>query len=253
MSGSRDAAERLVLIHGGGVGPWMWRAQADAFSTRFDVCTPTLPGHDPARPGEEFGDHEAAARSVAEQAGLDRPGPPATVVGFSLGGQVALTLAAMHPDRVGRLVVVSSIVEPMPSMAASVGLLRPMIGLTRNERFARAQARTLFVPDADFADYFALSRAMSANTLVNLTRANFTFAVPESVTASERPALLMMGSRERGTLRRGMIRLHDRWAASELAMFEGGGHGVMLSHPDAFDARFSAWLDSTTERLDDAP
>ena len=49
---------------------------------------------------------EEIARDIREQ-GLQKP----AVVGHSMGGTIAMMLAARHPDSVGRLMVVSSAVS----------------------------------------------------------------------------------------------------------------------------------------------
>ncbi|NKX55404.1 alpha/beta fold hydrolase [Arthrobacter mobilis] len=145
----------LIFIHGGGVGPWMWADQAAFFSGEHRVHTPVLPGHDPRRP-EEFTTHAAAAHSVAGQTALQEAGGRVTVVGFSLGGQTAIQLAAAYPEKVDRPVVVSSLLEPRrgaPVLAALAAAAAPLSG---SRLFTRAQARQLLIPAERFEDYYAL-------------------------------------------------------------------------------------------------
>ncbi|WP_458779647.1 alpha/beta fold hydrolase [Arthrobacter sp. D3-16] len=143
----------LVFIHGGGVGPWMWKAQIADFSAEYDVVTPTLPGHDIHRPSV-FSTHKQAAEAVACQVGLLEHPRPVTVVGFSLGGQTAIQLTASYPQLVDRLVVVSSLLRPWRG-AGALGLLAAgSAPLSRNRRFAKAQAAQLSIPPSMVKDYY---------------------------------------------------------------------------------------------------
>jgi pimeloyl-ACP methyl ester carboxylesterase len=234
----------LVFIHGGGVGPWMWGHQADYFSPNFTVLTPALPGHD-TNSRSVFSTHRQAAEAVARQVGLPEQPRPLTVIGFSLGGQTAVQLAASYPDLVGRLVVVSSLLQPWRGAGALSLVAAGSARLSRNRRFAKAQAAQLSVPSAMFEDYYALSRSISARTVRNLIYANFSFTVPAPVRASSRPVLLMAGDREDALLLRGMESLHSKFPNSTLRIHHGSGHGLPLAQPALFNDCLHQWLIST--------
>jgi pimeloyl-ACP methyl ester carboxylesterase len=91
----------LVLLHGGIGAGAQWAPILPAFGDRR-VLTLDLPGHgtspDPGRPLRA----ETAADAVAAQ--LDGP---VDLLGYSLGGMVALRLAIQHPRLVRRLILVS--------------------------------------------------------------------------------------------------------------------------------------------------
>lgn len=233
----------LVFIHGGGVGPSMWDAQTAYFSHDYTVFTPTLPGHH-LHGRSSFTSHAEAAEAVAHEVGLPELGP-VTVIGFSLGGQTAIQLAASYPDRVERLVVVSSLLRPWPG-AGALGLIAAAAApLSRNRRFARAQAAQLSVPAARFEDYYALSRSISIPTLRRLIQANFSFAVPDRVLDSTRPVLLMAGNMEATPLLRGMEYFQSKFRNSSLQIHKGVGHGMSLAQSELFNTSLNHWLKTT--------
>lgn len=103
-------ADAIVLVHGTRLTRASWRPQADRLAGEFRVVLPDLPGHG-ARAGERFtleGTADAIAQVVDEAAG-----GRAIVVGLSLGGYVALTLAARSPERVRGLVLAGASQEPV--------------------------------------------------------------------------------------------------------------------------------------------
>src|ERR1044071_3253737 len=98
--------EPLVLLHGGIHAGEMFGPILPALSTTRRVIAVDLQGHGhtadidrPFRPELMAGDVAA----LIEHLGLER----ADVMGYSLGGAVALRTAIQHPDKVRRLVVVS--------------------------------------------------------------------------------------------------------------------------------------------------
>jgi 3-oxoadipate enol-lactonase len=90
--------ERVVLLHAGIADSRMWKRQVDLLRGHgHDVVAPDLPGfgHEPIPP-EPFSYVEPIADLL-----------PATLVGNSHGGRVALETALAHPDAVPKLVLVS--------------------------------------------------------------------------------------------------------------------------------------------------
>jgi len=93
----------LVLLHGlFGMGQ-NWGAIRKALAPRFRVVTPDLRNHG-ASPQAMAMDYPAMAADVIET--LDAAGIGETaILGHSMGGKVAMTLALAHPGRVSRLVI----------------------------------------------------------------------------------------------------------------------------------------------------
>ncbi|MFD6447924.1 alpha/beta fold hydrolase [Promicromonospora sp. NPDC060204] len=229
----------VLLLHGGGVGAWMWRDQVEALGDRYRVITPDLPGHDHSA-GVPF---PSAAELVEDLAGLLKEvGPAATVVGFSFGAQLTVALAAAHPDLVAHAVVVSALTEPMPLPGLSTLLVRAAAPLGGQRWFARLQAGALFVDDEMFDDYLRTAQSLSATDLVALTTANAAFRIPEAWAAFPGPALLLAGGAEPRALVRGMRNLHRSLPGSELEVVAGAGHGLPLQHTQWFNRRLLGWL-----------
>jgi len=93
----------VVMLHGWGLHSGVWAETATALAPEFRVTRLDLPGHghSPAAAGELTLDGLARAAAELVPAG-------AHLVGWSLGGMVALRLALLYPGRVAKLVLVAS-------------------------------------------------------------------------------------------------------------------------------------------------
>jgi pimeloyl-ACP methyl ester carboxylesterase len=97
----------LILLHGGLGSGEMFAPVLPAFAAHHRVILPDLQAHGRTADIDRPLDVRTMADDIAaliDQLGLDRP----DVIGYSLGGGVALQLAVRHPDHVRRLVVLSA-------------------------------------------------------------------------------------------------------------------------------------------------
>jgi pimeloyl-[acyl-carrier protein] methyl ester esterase len=93
----------LVLLHGWALSSAVWGSFAERLAKRFCVHALDLPGHGP---GRDVGRWE----TLAELAGRVEPCIPrdASILGWSLGGMVALELAASGRVTIDRLVLIAT-------------------------------------------------------------------------------------------------------------------------------------------------
>ncbi|HEY4427179.1 MAG TPA: alpha/beta fold hydrolase [Solirubrobacteraceae bacterium] len=145
----------IVLIHGMLNSSSHWRSVALALAREHTVLAPDLIGHgDSAAPRGDYslGAHAASIRDLMAAIGIER----ATIVGHSLGGGVAMQFFYQFPQRVDRLVLISSgglghHVSPLlrtaalPGVSAILSTIRPRLlaalwegGRRLRERDARA-------------------------------------------------------------------------------------------------------------------
>jgi pimeloyl-ACP methyl ester carboxylesterase len=115
------AGDPLVLVHGAGTSAAIWHCVIPRLAADRRVVAPDLPGYgaSPAA-GPGFALEEVADGLVA---GLEEAGVPAPydLVGHSMGGAIAILLAARRPERVRRLVLVAPAgLAALPRVAAGL-------------------------------------------------------------------------------------------------------------------------------------
>jgi pimeloyl-ACP methyl ester carboxylesterase len=133
-SGPRGAPA-VVLIHGFGASLHSWEAWVPTLAQRFRVIRIDLPGSGLSLP-DPAADYSDARTSQLLVALLQRLGVArASLIGHSIGGRIAWTFAAQHPEYVDRLVLVApdGFASPgfeygkAPEVPASLKLMRHVL------------------------------------------------------------------------------------------------------------------------------
>ena len=123
----RGTGEPLILLHGGVVGITMFGPNLEALSEKRKVIAVELQGHGHTADVDRPLSFEAMADDIAgliKYLGIEK----ADIMGYSLGGGVALQTAIRHPDSVRKLVVVSAPFKRdgfYPELLAAMGQIGP--------------------------------------------------------------------------------------------------------------------------------
>ena len=107
----RGAGEPLLLLHGNGEDHTYFAGQMDAFAAHRTVYALDTRGHGQSPRGTGSFTIDRFAEDVLafmDEHGLEK----ADLLGFSDGGNIALTFALAHPERVRRLVLSGANLDP---------------------------------------------------------------------------------------------------------------------------------------------
>jgi pimeloyl-ACP methyl ester carboxylesterase len=199
----RGEGPPVVLLHGLASSIYTWKDVLPVLAAHHDVVAVDLPGFGgSAVPDGPSG--EEAMRSVLGL--MDRLGiPRASFVGNSLGGAVAISIAARAPERVDRLVLIDAagynfaradrpfvlrLAAGLPGALAEVLPLRPLVTLSLRQVFHDDR---LVTPDR-VAEYVAPLRRPGATAAVRaMLRTTDTMGFPGIVRSVRAPTLILWG------------------------------------------------------------
>jgi pimeloyl-ACP methyl ester carboxylesterase len=242
-----------------------WRAVALGLANDYTVIAPDLIGHgDSAGPRGDYslGAHAASIRDLLAAIGVDR----ATIVGHSLGGGVAMQFFYQFPQRVERLVLVSSgglgrEVSPMLRTAALPGV-SGVLSLTINPRVLRAlRSGGQRLRDRDIsAGVYMQAIARALGPLENAdARGAFLHTLRsvidihgQRVSASDRlylleamPTLIVWGGRDNTIPLRHGRSAHEAIPGSRFRVLDRAAHFPHLEDPDGLSEALREFIADT--------
>ena len=209
----------LVLVHGYGAASSWWRHNMGPLAEQRRVYAPDLGGFGRSWPKHQFSLERTVECLDAWMQELDLP--CADLCGHSMGGHVCLRLAAAHPERVRKLVLVDASGLPLHTR------LLPLAW-----RSLRSQGHTHF----RFAP-IAMATALQAGPLVLWSALHALLAddVHSVLSGIAAPTLLVWGERDLLVpLELGQA-LHQAIQGSRLVVVPDAGHNVMFERPEQFN------------------
>jgi 2-succinyl-6-hydroxy-2,4-cyclohexadiene-1-carboxylate synthase len=238
-------AAALRLLHGftGAAASWPPSVVNGLVAAGFDVAAPDLPGHG-ARRGE------ADAEEFTLEAALslvELPPEGGALIGYSMGGRIALHYALRRPDRVRWLVLESA----SPGLATDA---EREVRRTADEGLARrleAEGIAPFVHDWERLPLFDTQRSLGEDerarvrasrlsnhpaSLAAALRALGTGALPsvwEALPRLRAPTLLLVGALDEKFVAIAR-RMAERLPDAHLVVVPDAGHAVHLERPDAW-------------------
>jgi pimeloyl-ACP methyl ester carboxylesterase len=209
-------------------------AQADKDLGPLRLVLPIIDGHG-ADAEEPFVSIEDSAAKLVSYVRESCAGHVALVAGLSIGAQIVVEALSQQPELADAALIESACVVPLTGTGAMATLGGAVAGLAQHEWFARAQARSLAIPEDEFDLYFEDSRRMRPATLSAVVRANGTYSLKPSFSQVKAPMLVCVGGREPRPMRESAELVATAAPNAELRVMEGMAHGELsLRHPDLY-------------------
>ena len=233
-------APTIVLLHGGGVGGWMWQPQIEQLSD-YHLLIPDLPEHGQSINDKPFA-FERAATQIADLIRERAHGGKAHLVGLSLGAQTTAELLGRSPELIDRAVVSGTLVRRLPG----VGLTRFMTKLYWPFKDAnwliRWNMRALGVPARFFAEFKQDTRMLTIDSFTRVTSANATFQLPSGLDRATAPTLVVVGQKELKIMRQSAGDLVAALPNAKGYVVAGAIHNWSLQLPELFTQTVQAWI-----------
>ena len=255
----------LLLVHGITSSSANWEPVLTQLATRFTVVAPDLLGHgESAKPRGDYslGASASLMRDLLVALGHER----ATIVGHSLGGGIAMQMAYQFPERIERLVLVSSgglgrgvtpmlravalpaaeyvlpvlASRPLVSTGARLGGWIEQVGLRVGADIAAMAAGFASLQDIEARRAFV----HTARSVIDIAGQRVS-AIDKLYLAEAVPTLILWGDRDSIIPARHGIRAHELMPGSRLKVFAGAGHFPHHDEPAGFAAALTDFVDTS--------
>lgn len=250
----RGHGAAVLLVHGVISSTFSFRYQIESLAPHFRVLAVDLPGFGYSdRPTDVDLSHTAHAERLREF--LDRMGiERATVIGHSMGGAVAMRLAAAYPERVEKLVLVSSAApDQRYNRMLLYALVRPLLPVPtalllgrRGWRRRIARRKTVYDPalmtDEVMEGYNRPLRLRGTTASLLKMMDDVRHDAPLDPATVSTPALLLWGEADRVVPLAVGHRLDATMPHARLEVVPRAGHLVLEEQPDACDQAILRFL-----------
>jgi len=247
---TRGAGPDLVLLHGWALHGGMWGPWLDRLENQARLHVVDLPGHGRSHWAAGTRGIDGLARAV-----LPHVPSGAIVLGWSLGGMLALELARRHPRHLRALILMATTPKFLAGPDWEHGLAPAVLdefthGLAQDYRrtvqnFLALQTRgdehalaTLRMLRSKLASHGEPDERALAAGLVVLRNADLRDALPRIAL----PALVVAGEHDRLTPPGAGRELAAQLPMARYRLIERSGHAPFLSHPDAVLAEVHGFL-----------
>jgi pimeloyl-[acyl-carrier protein] methyl ester esterase len=234
----RGTGPDLVLLHGWALHGGMWGPWLDELAEHARLHVLDLPGHG----------RSAWPAGVRDLAGLARAVYPhlpreSAVLGWSLGGMVALELARRHPRQVSALVLVATTPKFLAGNGWEHGMRAELLGEFAHglasdhartvQNFLALQARG---DERHSATLRMLRRQLAAHGAPDVRSLEAGLAILRDADLRDelpriaQPALVIAGEHDRLTPPQAGLELASALPAARFRLIERSGHAPFLSH-----------------------
>lgn len=217
----------IIFVHGAGANHLVWGLQVHALADVARAVALDLPGHGRSTPPgrNSIEAYRDVVLGLLDALGFER----AVIVGHSMGGAIAQTLALSHPDRVAGLGLVGTGARLRVLPAILNGVQNDLVATARlvieysyaagmdPEFLRRAEAELCECPaPVIYGDFWACNQFDAMSRLAEIRA----------------PTLVVCGREDRMTPPKYSVYLAKHIPNASLVFIDQAGHAVMLEQPD---------------------
>jgi 3-oxoadipate enol-lactonase len=266
---TRGKGENLVLIHGAGDNLNMWYHQVPVFSRSYCVITYDVRGS--GKTDSPKGDYSISllaedvcelvkaiaflnlmsVDSMEQMMKASRPDEAQCfLLGYSMGGRIALEAAINHPEMVKALVLANSSVgltPPSPDAAERRRALLELLGKGDMKKVAEMMTTNAFSPGfksknpSEFGRYMKVKLQNKPDGLARIMQALASATAPPDLSKVKCPVLIIVGENDAYMGVEQGKQAHEAIAGSKLVILPTG-HASAVELPDKFNSAVLEFL-----------
>ena len=262
---SQGTGRPLVLLHGAWASQRWWRWQIPALSRHYRVIAPDMRGHGRSSDRTDGYPLQAYVEDLDEllhELGVQET----TLVGWSMGGMVALQYSLQYPLKVRALVLMATRGHRNPAMKPRIlfqylfTLLHLFMDFTAPRKYDRSGASfqkesrkwirretrkvlTSQAPGEVFEWMVSELRGNPRRNYLDIARGLWNWEAGEGLRNLQTPTLIMAGENDPWAPPRFSRLLHDAIPDSRLRILEGQKHYMAMEKPDLVNTAIMSFLE----------
>ncbi len=239
----------ILFLHGWGMSSRVWKYQVEHFSEKFKTITLDLRGHGKSSPSDDYTFDTLAGDIKEFTEGLSLG--PVSLIGWSMGGSVAIKVAGAYPEIVHSLILVNT----TPKFVASVDFPhgQPEAMLRRLERQIDRDVNKAMVEFCSlmFNEEAITEEAWEAvatkdwpakETLKGYLKTLSEADLRGSLKNIDVPILIVHGMLDRISFHEAAVFMAARIEKVRLETHHDEGHAPFLTRPDWFNTELEGFL-----------
>ena len=228
--------ETILLLHGGGLSWWNFRAEAEQLQQDYRVILPILDGH--AGSDKAFTSIEDNAAEIISFIDRELGGFVLLLGGLSLGAQIVLETLSQKNDICRYAIVESAFVIPSKLTNALIApTFGSSYGLIKNRSFAKLQFQSLHMRPDLFEEYYRDTCQITKSDMISFLKANTAYAPKRTLQNCQAKIRIVVGGKEQKTMIQSANLLHGMLQKSVLEIKDGLYNGeYSINHPEQYVA-----------------
>lgn len=230
-----------MYIHGECLSSFSFKQELKELKKDFTVILPILPGH--GDDTDTFRSIDQCCEEILAFIDQEYDGHIHVASGFSLGGQIIVSLLAKRPDLCAFAMVESAHMQPVKLRNWSAYASTHANGLARQKWFNKFMYYTVFNDDYAVDDYYANYQKMTKENLQAVLDASHSYEMADGVSKATCKMAILVGQREKKSLKHSANLLHDQVANSQIFMLMNYTHGdFSLGNPNEYIRFVKSWV-----------
>ncbi len=239
----------ILFLHGWGMSSRVWKYQVGHFSEKFKTITLDLRGHGESSPSDDY-TFDTLAGDVKEfTEGLSLG--PVSLVGWSIGGSVAIKVASIYPEILHSLILVSTTPkfvssEDFPYGQPEAMLKRLAKQIDRDVNKAMVEFCSLMFNEEGITEEVwetvATKEWPAKETLNGYLKTLSESDLRENLKNINVPTLIVHGMLDRISFHEAAVFMADRIKRVRLETHHDEGHAPFLTRPDWFNTELEGFL-----------
>ena len=224
----------IMLLHGGGLSWWNYKAEAELLKNRYHVVLPILDGHTGS--DNDFINIEKNASRLIFFIDKNFGGSVLLIGGLSLGAQILVEMLSQRNTICQNAVIESASIIPSRMTNA---LIKPMFslsyGLVKMKYFAQMQFDYLHIRKDLFEDYYQDTSQISKENMIAFLKANTSYEIKPGLQNVHTKVHVLVGEKEQKKMICSAEQLHKALPGSVLEIKKGLYHGeYSINHPEEY-------------------